>query len=84
MQAVFFYPVLVVGVSQAYLPDVEKVIVWFRQDLRLEDNPGVDLFQLSPADLMDRLFNDKSVMAEFMDGMDDEAAAKQLDEGKAL
>ena len=39
--------------------------------LRLEDNPGVDLFQLSPAELMDRLFNDKSVMAEFMQGMDD-------------
>lgn len=39
--------------------------------LRLPDNPGVDLFQLSPADLMDRLFNDKKVMAEFSDGMDD-------------
>lgn len=39
--------------------------------LRLEDNPGVDMFQLSPQQLMDRLFNDKKVMAEFMDGMDD-------------
>jgi pimeloyl-ACP methyl ester carboxylesterase len=39
--------------------------------LRVEDNPGVDIFQLSPPDLMDRLFNDKKVMAEFMDGMDD-------------
>jgi pimeloyl-ACP methyl ester carboxylesterase len=39
--------------------------------LRLEDNPGVDLFQLSPQALMDRLFNDKQVMAEFMEGMDD-------------
>ena len=39
--------------------------------LRLEDDPGVDLFQLAPAELMDRLFNDKNVMAEFMDGMDD-------------
>jgi pimeloyl-ACP methyl ester carboxylesterase len=39
--------------------------------LRLEDNPGVDLFQLSPADLMNRLFNDKTVMAEYMAGMDD-------------
>ncbi|MEH6543878.1 MAG: alpha/beta hydrolase [Porticoccaceae bacterium] len=39
--------------------------------LRLEDNPGVDLFQLSPQQLMDRLFNDKKVMAEFMEGMDD-------------
>tara|TARA_B100001123_G_C15333470_1_gene1032005 strand:- start:1564 stop:2394 length:831 start_codon:yes stop_codon:yes gene_type:complete len=39
--------------------------------LRLEDNPGVDLFQLGPEDLMDRLFNDKEVMAEFMEGMDD-------------
>lgn len=39
--------------------------------LRLEDNPGVDIFQLSPQDLMDRLFNDKQVMTEFMDGMDD-------------
>ena len=39
--------------------------------LRLEDNPGVDLFQLSPQDLMNRLFNDKEIMAEFMEGMDD-------------
>lgn len=39
--------------------------------LRLEDNPGVDLFQLSPQALMERLFNDKQVMAEFMEDMDD-------------
>lgn len=39
--------------------------------LRLPDNPGVDIFQLSPADLMDRLFNDKKVMTEFSEGMDD-------------
>jgi pimeloyl-ACP methyl ester carboxylesterase len=39
--------------------------------LRLEDNPGVDLFQLGAEELMDRLFNDKQVMTEFMDGMDD-------------
>lgn len=39
--------------------------------LRLEDNPGVDLFQLGPEELMNRLFNDKKVMAEFMEGMDD-------------
>lgn len=39
--------------------------------LRLENNPGVDLFQLSPQELMDRLFNDKELMAEFMEGMDD-------------
>ena len=39
--------------------------------LRLEDNPGVDIFQLGPEDLMNRLFNDKKVMAEFMEGMDD-------------
>ncbi len=39
--------------------------------LRLEDNPGVDIFQLSPMQLMDRLFNDKAVMADFMGGMDD-------------
>lgn len=33
--------------------------------LRLPDNPGVDLFQLSPAELMDRLFNDKAVQKDF-------------------
>ncbi|MGD9603638.1 MAG: alpha/beta fold hydrolase [Gammaproteobacteria bacterium] len=33
--------------------------------LRLPDNPGVDLFQLSPAELMDRLFNDKAVQQDF-------------------
>jgi pimeloyl-ACP methyl ester carboxylesterase len=39
--------------------------------LRLPDNPGVDMFQLPPADLLDRLFNDKQVMAEFIEGMGD-------------
>lgn len=39
--------------------------------LRLEGNPGVDLFQLSPPELMDRLFNDKVVMEEFMPDPDD-------------
>ena len=34
--------------------------------LRLENNPGVDIFQLAPAELMDRLFKDKAVMMEFM------------------
>lgn len=34
--------------------------------LRLPDNPGVDIFQLPPAELMDRLFQDKSVMMEFL------------------
>jgi pimeloyl-ACP methyl ester carboxylesterase len=34
--------------------------------LRLEGNPGVDLFQLQPEELMDRLFNDKQVMQEYM------------------
>ncbi|MEC9248794.1 MAG: alpha/beta hydrolase [Pseudomonadota bacterium] len=38
--------------------------------LRLEDNPGVDLFQLAPEDLMDRLFKDKTVMAEWLPDMD--------------
>lgn len=39
--------------------------------LRLEDNPGVDMFQLGPEELMNRLFNDKKVMAEFAEGLDD-------------
>ena len=39
--------------------------------LRLEDNPGVDLFQLAPGDLMDRLFKDKTVMKEWLPDMDD-------------
>ena len=34
--------------------------------LRLEDNPGVDIFQLSPVELLDRLFKDKRVMQEFL------------------
>jgi pimeloyl-ACP methyl ester carboxylesterase len=34
--------------------------------LRLLDNPGVDIFQLSPPALLDRLFKDKAVMREFM------------------
>ena len=39
--------------------------------LRLEHDPGVDLFQLAPQDLMDRLFKDKTVMAEWLPDMDD-------------
>jgi pimeloyl-ACP methyl ester carboxylesterase len=38
--------------------------------LRLLDHPGVDIFQLSPAELMDRLFKDKAVMTEFLPDMD--------------
>jgi pimeloyl-ACP methyl ester carboxylesterase len=33
--------------------------------LRLLDHPGVDMFQLSVPELMDRLFKDKAVQAEF-------------------
>ena len=39
--------------------------------LRLEDNPGVDMFQLQPEELMDRLFNDKAVMEEYLPDADD-------------
>ena len=39
--------------------------------LRLEDNPSVDLFQLAPGDLMERLFKDKTVMKEWLPDMDD-------------
>ena len=39
--------------------------------LRLPDNAGVDIFQLPPPELFDRLFKDKSVMMEFLpDGED--------------
>lgn len=34
--------------------------------LRLQDNPGVDIFQLAPPELMDRLFKDKAVMMEYL------------------
>lgn len=34
--------------------------------LRLKEHPGVDIFQLSPAELMDRLFKDKTVMQNFL------------------
>ena len=34
--------------------------------LRLEDNPGIDIFQLTPPELFDRLFKDKEVMQEFL------------------
>lgn len=34
--------------------------------LRLQDNPGIDIFQLSPPELLDRLFKDKSVMQQFL------------------
>jgi pimeloyl-ACP methyl ester carboxylesterase len=39
--------------------------------LRLLDNPGVDIFQLAPVELMDRLFQDKSVMQDFLPDPDD-------------
>ena len=39
--------------------------------LRLPDNPGVDMFQLNPAEIMDRLFNDKDVMREWLPDPDD-------------
>jgi pimeloyl-ACP methyl ester carboxylesterase len=39
--------------------------------LRLPDDPGVDIFQLPPAELLDRLFKDKAVMSEFMIDPDD-------------
>ncbi len=31
--------------------------------LRIEDEPGVDLFKISPEELIDRLYNDKSALA---------------------
>lgn len=34
--------------------------------LRLEDDPGVDIFQLAPPELMDRLFKDKDVMMQWL------------------
>jgi len=39
--------------------------------LRLPDNPGVDIFQLPPSELMNRLFKDKAVMREFLPDPDD-------------
>jgi pimeloyl-ACP methyl ester carboxylesterase len=39
--------------------------------LRLIDNPGVDIFQLTPPELMDRLFKDKAVMTEFLPDPED-------------
>ena len=39
--------------------------------LRLEDNPGIDIFQLTPPELFDRLFKDKKVMQEFLVDPDD-------------
>jgi pimeloyl-ACP methyl ester carboxylesterase len=39
--------------------------------LRLLDEPGVDIFQLAPAELMDRLFEDKAVMREYLPDPDD-------------
>jgi pimeloyl-ACP methyl ester carboxylesterase len=39
--------------------------------LRLSDNPGVDIFQLPPPELFDRLFKDKSVMMEFLPDAED-------------
>jgi pimeloyl-ACP methyl ester carboxylesterase len=38
--------------------------------LRLEDNPGVDIFQLAPPELMDRLFKDKEVMMQWLPDAD--------------
>ena len=39
--------------------------------LRLPDNSGVDIFQLPPQELFDRLFKDKSVMMEFLPDAED-------------
>lgn len=39
--------------------------------LRVEDDPGVDIFQLSPPDLMDRLFKDKAVMQQWLPDAED-------------
>jgi len=39
--------------------------------LRVDDDPGVDIFQLTPADLMDRLFKDKEVMTQWLPDDDD-------------
>lgn len=39
--------------------------------LRLPHNPGVDIFQLPAAELMDRLFEDKTVMMDFLPDPDD-------------
>ena len=39
--------------------------------LRLPDNPGVDIFQLPPQELFDRLFQDKAVMMEFLPDAED-------------
>jgi len=39
--------------------------------LRVQGDPGVDIFQLTPPELMDRLFEDKSVMEEFLPDMED-------------
>ncbi|MEQ8387774.1 MAG: alpha/beta hydrolase [Alphaproteobacteria bacterium] len=39
--------------------------------LRLLENPGVDLFQLNPSELMDRLFEDKKAQEEWMVDLDD-------------
>jgi pimeloyl-ACP methyl ester carboxylesterase len=43
--------------------------------LRLPDEPGVDIFQLGPAELMDRLFKDKAVMQQWLPD------AENFDEG---
>ena len=39
--------------------------------LRLKDKPGIDIFQLTPEQLMDRLFDDKEVMQQFAVDPDD-------------
>ena len=39
--------------------------------VRLEANRGVELFQLEPPKLVDRLFNDKAVMQEYIPDPDD-------------
>jgi len=39
--------------------------------LRVDDDPGVDIFQLTPTDLMDRLFKDKEVMTQWLPDDDD-------------
>lgn len=45
--------------------------------LRIDD-PGVDMFQLGPSEMMDRLFNDKKVMAEYAPDPNDFDEAIQI------
>ncbi len=46
--------------------------------LRLEDDPGVDIFKIPPEELVDRLYNDKSKMGEYLTDATDLEEALQL------